>query len=138
MTHLVLNKDILKKDGFYITYRIDDGSVLGSYGVIFTARHPFEILRVSEVHETAGTAGSLNLEKLSDGQALDSGLTILKSDFDLTETANNVRKREKLDIQNTQFKEGERLALKDIGTPNGVTGIQITIYCKYIGRGDYA
>ncbi|OQA64082.1 MAG: hypothetical protein BWY38_03081 [Ignavibacteria bacterium ADurb.Bin266] len=135
-------EDIENKDCFVTTsYLSGTNSALSTeYGVFFIARFPCEIIAVSEVHSTAGTnAGSVNvnIEKLTGTEALDSGLEVLVSPFDLKGTINTVSNKSGVDLQNTKLKPGDRLALKDSGTLTSVAGVCITIYMKYLNMGNY-
>jgi len=138
-------KDIIRKDGDYILKRAngDLAQDADQYGVIFIARHPIEILRVSEVHSTAGTDGSavtLDVEKLTGTTAPGSGATILGSTFDLKSTANTVVNKETINLVSGLgriLQEGDRLALVDTGTLTALTDVCVTIYYKTAGQGDY-
>jgi len=140
--------EITDKDGFYITVSLPGvlSQTTGYYDQFFIARQPIEVLRVSEVHTTAETAeGSayLDIEKLTGTTAPGSGTSILASEqyFDLKSTANTVSNRENFTGLSSarQLKENERLALKDLGTAtlSSLTGVQVTLYCKYLNKGGY-
>lgn len=131
------------KDGFFLTVNLTGtaGATAGNYGTFYTARHPVEVLWVAESHTVAGTnagAVTLDIEKLTGTQALDAGVSILSATFNLKGTANTVVQKEGYSLSvNRQLKQGERLALKDTGTLTDVAGVQVTLYLKFLARGNY-
>jgi hypothetical protein len=140
-------ENLINKDGFYITEVIkgttfvDSGtstapSLAEQCGVFFIAHKPMQIIAVKTVHDSVGT-GTLNLERLSGTEALDSGDTIFVANVDLSGAANTVTTKEGSALQNTQLLPGERLAVKDGGTLTDTQSICITLYCKPLGKGDY-
>lgn len=136
-------EEIENKDGFYITVNLTGvlAQTSGYYGAFFTARHPFEVLRASEVHTVAGSdagAVSVDIEKVEGTTAIGSGTSVLASTFDLKSTANTVVYKEAYNLSSARIlKEGDRLALKVSGTLTDLQGVQITLYCKMSGRGHY-
>jgi len=141
--------EIERKDGFYITTSLFDTQpqTAANYGIFFIARHPCEILFISEVHGTAGTdamAVTLQLEKLTGTTAKGSGTDLLVTAFNLKNTANTVQTREKDQLVGitsgsrvVQLIQGDRLAIKSSGTLTSLKDLQLTLYCKFLGRGDY-
>lgn len=141
--------EIERKDGFYITTSLFDTQpqTAANYGIFFIARHPCEVLFISEVHGTAGTDAmpvTLQIEKLTGTTAKGSGVDLLITPFSLKITANTVQTREKEQltgatggIRALQLNQGDRLAIKSSGTLTAIKDLQITIYCKFLGRGDY-
>ena len=131
-------EDVINKDGFYI-FVDDTASFIKT--VFFTARFPCELLWISECHTTAGTgAGSvtLQLEKLTGTQAPGAGANMLNTAFDLKGTANTVVLKGTTDLTvDTTLAEGDRIALKYSGTLTSLVGVQVTLYCKPLGRGLY-
>ena len=136
--------DIVDKDGFYITASLPGllAATATNYGIFFTPYAPFQIVWVAESHTTAGTdagAVTLNLEKLTGATALDSGDLILNTAFDLKGTADTVVSYEGNQLtKNRQLIEGDRLALKDVGTLTNLAGVCVVVYYKYLGQGHYA
>ena len=134
---------IVRKDGFYVTANLPSTSAqtASNYGHIFTATGPCEVLIASEVHAVAGTSGSavtLDIEKLTGTTALGSGSSILATAFDLKSTAYTpVQKQGTLLSTARQLVQGNRLALKTSGTLTSLQGVQVTLYIKPLGRGDY-
>lgn len=139
-------EDIQNKDGFYITVSLPgtQPQTAANYGVFFTAYRACEVMEVSEVHEVAGNdagAVTLDIEKLTGTTALDSGVSILASTFNLKSTARTItRDTIKTGIAlsvNRQLKPFDRLALKDVGTLATLQGVQVTLYLKFLSRGSY-
>lgn len=135
--------DINLKDGFYIVANVAGTAAATStnYTHFFTARRPLEILRVTEVHSTAGTdAGSVTLDVqiLTGTTAPGSGTSVLASTFNLKSTANTVVTKEKSDLSDSRIvKEGERICLATSGTLTAVASVQVTLYCRTANRGSY-
>lgn len=128
----------LKDKRMYIVKSLDGAlpQTAANFGVIYI--NEFEnavVTSVSEVHQVAGTdAGSvtLNVEKLTSGQALGSGVNVLSSDLSLKSTKDIVQIGTLTSILvNKQLKKGDRLALKDTGTLTGLVGVCIIIEITY-------
>ncbi len=131
------------KDGFYFTFRLGGAlaQTAANYGYVFTARHPVEILRISEIHETAGTdAGAVTMDvlKVTSGVAIGSGTTILVAAFNLKSTAATLVFKQGVNFtSNRRLKENESLAFKTSGTLTDLAGVCVTIYFQNYGRGSY-
>jgi hypothetical protein len=110
-----------------------------NYGFIFTARHPIEIMRITEVHGTAGTDASavtLDVKKVSSGTALSSGTTILSSTFNLKSTANTPVVKEGGSLSsNRKLIENESIGLVVSGSLTSLSDVCITIYYKELNQG---
>jgi len=149
------------KDGFYLVVNYP-GQILSDYTIVidfdaksstitksfgasdlpfFIARHPCEVLWVAESHIVAGTnAGAVTMDvvKLTSGQAVASGVSILTAEFDMKSTANTPVQKEGKDLSaNRQLKNGDRLALDFTGTLTDLAGVQVTLYLKNLARGHY-
>ena len=100
-----------------------------------------EVMWVAESHIVAGTnAGAVTMDvvKLTSGQAVASGVSILTAEFDMKSTANTPVQKQGKDLANTrQLKNGERLALDFTGTLTDLAGVQVTLYLKNLARGHY-
>lgn len=133
--------NIDQKDGFWLVQNIVDGATATNYDVIFTAIYPCEVLAVAESHRVAcSSTGTLNIEKLTTGQALDGGVTILTTAYALNSTANTPIIKSGKDLVFTSARQldvGERLALKDASTLTSTAGVSVTVYLKRLGKGDY-
>ena len=130
------------KDGFYAFTTVITAATAGNFGVFFTALHPCEIMGAVESHTTAGSdagAVTLNIEKLTSGTALDAGVAVLTTAWDLKSTANTPVIKSSLDLvkANRQLTAGDRLALDDSGTLTALVGVQVTVYFKRLGKGGY-
>ena len=129
-----------RKDGFYLVFPFlgTAGATAANYDQVFTARHPMEILRVTECHSVASTSGTLQLEILTGTQAPGAGVTVMKTTISTAGAANTVITREGFALtSNRQLMEGDRLAFIDAGTLTNLVGLHVTLYCKFLGRGDY-
>ncbi len=138
MADKIDNIDILRKDGFYITANIrgveftagDNGTLptlSQQLGIIFIARHPVEVMWVSEIHSSTGT-GTLMLEN--------TGSDALVSAFDISGAIDTTQTKQGLALQNRQLKEGEYLKLSGTSLTD-TQNLNITIYLKNLARGDY-
>jgi len=134
---------IVRKDGFYITENIVSTSAqtAANYGHIFTATCPCEVMIASEVHSVAGSdAGSvvLDIQKLTGTTALGSGTSILATTFNLKSTAYTPVQKSGTGLSTArQLATTDRLALKTTGTLTALQGVQVTLYIKPLGKGDY-
>lgn len=133
---------IIRKDGFYITGDVPGtlAQTAGDYGMIFTATAPCEVLIVSEVHAVAATIGTvtLDVEKLTGTTAPGSGTSILAAQFSLTSTANTPVRKSGTGLSSArQLDAGNRIAIKTTGVLTTLQGVQVTLYIKHLGRGDY-
>lgn len=106
-----------------------------NYGVFFHATKNGYIEEVWESHKVAGSDGgtvTVDIERLSSGQALDAGSAMLASALSLKTTANTPQQGTiSSDITKRQFVKGDRLALKDTGTLTAVSGVVVTIVIRY-------
>lgn len=131
------------KDGIYITASIygATAATAANYGVILIPRFPIEVLRITEVHETAGSdAGAVTLDVLNvdSGTAIASGNSMLVATFNLKSTANTPVYKQSVDLNGYRvLDETQRIALKTSGTLTDLAGVHITIYAKPYGRGQY-
>jgi hypothetical protein len=129
------------KYGKYITHSLfgTTAQTAANYGIIFTARNPIEILRITETHSTAGSdagAVTLDIKKAGSGVAIASGVTLLTSTFNLKSTANTPVIKEGVNLSaNRVLKEGDRIGLVSSGTLTALTDVQITIYYSEINQG---
>lgn len=129
-----------RKGGVYITINLvgSEPQTAVNYDVFFTAARPMEILEIWETHSVASTSGTLNLEILGSGVALDSGNEVIKSDLSTATTANTPQFVRGFQLNSTRIlSTGDRLALKDGGTLGSVQNLSVTIYMKYANRGDF-
>ena len=131
------------KDGFIITKSLvgTTATTAANYGVIFIAPIPCELISVREIHETASTSGTLDIERLQGTEALDAGDSLIVTPISLSGTANTVSTKTGSGLTATKanriLKIGDRLALKDAGTLTNQVGVTVTMYMRPIGRGGY-
>lgn len=135
------SEEINNKDGFYITVNLTGAApqTAANYGVFFTAYYACEVSQVTEVHTViSDDNATLDIEKLTGTTAPDSGNSILTAVYDLTSTANTVIRKRGIDLSSHRgLKPGDRLSLKDGGNLTAIEGIQVTLYIKPRGNGDY-
>ncbi len=127
--------------GEYISHSVFGASAAtaANYGIFFTARHPIEVMRVTETHAVAGNdagAVTLDVKKAGSGVAIASGTTILGSTFSLKSTANTPISKESVNLSSARvLKEGDRLGLVTSGTLTNLSDVCVTIYYKNINQG---
>lgn len=125
-------------DLFKTSMYIGDGATAGNYDHFFTADFPCEVVQAYEVHRVKGTDASavtLDIEKLTSGQALDAGVSVLSGTFDLKGTINTPQRVKATASEiNRVLSPGDRLALKDAGVLTAVAGVQIEILLKVRSR----
>lgn len=111
-----------------------------AYGVFFTAPYKLEITSVTEVHSVAGSDGSavtVQVEKLADGDAKDAGDDILSAGFDLKGTADTIQTGTLLDTVAKVLEKGERLGLVTSGTLTAVENVVVKITWIPRGQGHF-
>lgn len=134
--------EVYNKDGFYAKADLFDTQpqTAANYGIFFQVIRPCEFMEVREIHGTAGTdagAVTLQVEKLTGTTAKGSGLNILVTAYDLKGTINTSSSKTGVALQNRQLAAGDRLAIKSSGTLTALKDLQVTIYLKPLGKGDY-
>jgi hypothetical protein len=142
-TKIEIKKNFLQevRYGKYIIHSIAGvlAQTAGNYGIIFIARHPIEIMRISEVHTAAGTdagAVTLDVKKASSGTAIASGTTLLASTFSLKSTADTPIVKEGVGLASDRIlKENDRIGLVVSGTLTDLSDVCITIYYKELNQG---
>ena len=129
-------RDLLKRK-LYIHHTIYglDAATATNYGVFWIV--PFEcvITEVREVHQTLGTDSSavtLQIEKLTGTQALDSGVACLSTAINLKGTINTVVTPgldNTIDASGPRLSlvRGDRLAMDDAGTLTAVANVTVVI-----------
>lgn len=132
--------NVLRKGGFAVTMQLIGAEPVtaANYDVFFIAPRPVEILWISESHRVASTSGTLNLEILDSGEALDAGDLVLATAFSTSGTANTPIIKSGTDFtKNRILKEGQRLAAVDAGTLTNSAGLILTVYFKFANKGDF-
>ena len=106
-----------------------------NYGVVFIAQKPCYVTTFQEVHQTLGTdagAVTLDLEKLTSGQAPDGGSTILATALSLKTTINTVQTATITSYANRTLAKGDRLCLKDSGVLTAVANVTVFLEVAFI------
>ena len=140
---VIINPNFLEnvKYGKYTVHSISGvlAQTATNYGYIFTARHPLEIMRITEVHAVAGTnagAVTLDIKKVPSGTAIASGTTLLTSTFSLKSTANTPVVKEGYNLStNRKLKDNDSIALVSSGTLTDLSDVCITIYYSELNQG---
>ena len=108
-----------------------------SYDAFFIVDNPIEIVSIEECHRTAGTdagAVTLDIRKLSSGNARDGGVSVLSSVFNLKSTAKvPVRVLRTATAANALLSRGDRLAIYPTGTLTSVNHLVVTVYYQPVG-----
>lgn len=123
---------------FTVSVVVQDTSAAtaANYGVFFIAPFSCEIIEAWESHKTAGSDASavtLDIEKLTTGQALDAGVSTLGGTFNLKGTANTpARQKATTTDLNRALKPVDRLALKDSGTLTAVAHVCVTVLLRVL------
>lgn len=108
----------------------------GNFGLFFTADAAYELVSVTERHETAGTNGSavtLMLTKVPSGTAKGSGTDMLSAGIDLKGTADtNAAGALHATAANLKLAAGDSLALVPTGTLTALAGVHVTAWLKRI------
>jgi hypothetical protein len=104
----------------------------GNYGVFFINQiAKCYVSGFWEVHQVAGTDGlavTLDLEKLTSGQAPNSGVSALASALNLKSTANTVQSATLTETSaNKTLSIGDRLCLKDSGVLTAVNNVTVFV-----------
>ena len=130
----------LPRQFFTVSAVVQDTSAAtaANYGVFFIAPFSCEVIETWESHKTAGSdagAVTLDIEKLTSAQALDDGVSMLTSTFNLKSTANTpVRVKSTTTVLNQFIEPGHRLALKDSGTLTAVAHVCVTVLLRVLQK----
>lgn len=122
---------------FTVSSLVADGSTAANYGIIFIAPRKCKIIKISEVHTTAGTdagAVTLSVERLQGTEAPDAGDDLLgTTKIDLKGAINTVQSPALTSTTaSLELSAGDRLCLKDTGVLTDVAGVGVTIQLKWI------
>lgn len=139
----ILADNVLSKDGFFITCLVagTSAATATNYTHFFTAKFPCEVLSITEIHAVAGGAGSLDVRKPLAGATPGTGNSLLLTSIDLTGTANTLITKQGNTLTATKgdrtLNPGDRLSLFVNTNPTSCQSVLVTVYLKYLGRGDY-
>jgi len=130
-----------RKYGDVIHYQLlgADSATAANYTTIpFITQTAIEIISISASWTTASTSGTLQVERLQGTEAPGAGDDIMATTISTAGTANTVVTRQGNNLTAfRQLEQGDRLAIEDAGTLTNLANLQITIYYKPRGRGDY-
>src|SRR3990167_465556 len=120
------------------TVKDTDAATAANYGMFWIAPFDCAVVRVDEVHATAGTNGgavTLDVEKLTGTTAEGSGVSVLASTFNLKSTANTVVRifpstSVTSNVPQKQLVRGDRLALLTSGTLTAVNNVVVVVILK--------
>ena len=143
MRDIIYNRNIMEKDGFYVTVNIRGANVGGvgvtysaatEFGIVFIAKHPCEVLQISEAHKVA-TTGSCGIVKRENGGSSDLSI---HTNFSLTGAAYTTLTKSGTDLNKTNsfLKAGDMLVSTGSGIANDAN-INMTIYLKPSNQGNY-
>lgn len=100
---------------------------------VFVADGDYELTAVSEVHGTASTSGTLQVEKLTGTTAPGSGTVMLTGTISLSATANTVVAGTLVTNNATlRVASGDRIGVKIAGTMTNLVGAVATLTLKKI------
>lgn len=135
--------DVENKDLFFITVDLVDilTAVAANYGMFFTSGRAYEIMNITEIHGTASISGTVTIEKLTGTTAKGSGIGVCSA-ISTASTANTLQTATLVStstagVSDRQLRAGDRLAIKNGGTLTNGKDLQITVYLKPLGKGDY-
>ena len=126
------------KDGgvngpFSVNVHLKDAEAAGAanYEVVFIADRAYDLIEAYEVHRVLGTdagAVTLDVEKLTGVQALDAGVSMIASTWNLKAIINTVvTKAKTATAANAKLAKGDRVALKDTGVLTAVAGVVVVL-----------
>lgn len=120
----------------YVSHTIIDtmAATAADYGVFFIAPQKCLVTKVLEAHKTAGTDGgavTLNIEKLTSGQAPDAGVTTLSTAFNLKAAINTVQTGVLNKGSSISLAPGDRLCMKDVGTLTAVANVTVLVEVQF-------
>lgn len=117
------------------TLESGDASITTRYGRFFNTDFDIEIISAEETHQAAaGSADTLDIYKLTSGQATSAGVSVLASVFTVNSTANTPVRRDATTVRNNRIlKRGDGLAFITSGTFASLDTLTITVYYLPLG-----
>jgi len=118
---------------FYIHHTIygNDSRTQANYGVFWIAPFVGTVTEIREVHQTAESTAitaELQIEKLTGTQALDAGVALLSTAFNLKGVANTVNTGTlTTTLANLNFERGNRLAMDDNFSAALTESVNVTV-----------
>lgn len=119
----------------YLTHTVAAGAAAADYdGFAFIADRAFQVVGVKEVHQTAGssTTASVDVRKITNGEAKASGTSVLAAVIDLSQAANTLQTPTLAAAATAQLATNQRLGLVGAGTMTAVDGVTVQIKLKPI------
>lgn len=117
-----------------VQQQVAAGAAAADYdGSLFIARESWRVIDVAEVHQTAGssTTASVDVVKITNGQAKASGTTVLAAVIDLSQAANTLQLPAlSATAANLALAVGDRLALVGAGTMTAVDGVCVQVVLR--------
>ncbi len=126
---------IKTQPNIYLKQHIAAGAAAADYdGFLFVADRAYEVVGVKEAHQTAGssTTASVDVVKITNGQAKASGTSVLAAVIDLSQAANTVQTPTLAASATCQMVSGDRLGLVGAGTMTAVDGVTVQVKLKPI------
>lgn len=107
-----------------------------NYGTVLIVQRACAVIGVQICYEDDSTSGTFNVEKLTGTTAPNSGIELLVTDLDLSNTPNTIYtgvmvQTSTSGVRDVTLAVGDRLAIKDGGTLTGQLGLTITILLQY-------
>lgn len=134
----LINKDVMS---FNVWVPGTSAATSTNYGRFITLKQPIQILRIQEIHETAGSdAGAVTLDVVvvSNGSAISTGTSLLASTFNLKSTADTLVTKQKRDLSSARtIAPTQSIALKTSGTLTAVAGVMVTVFYQFYAKGSY-
>lgn len=132
------NKDVLS---FNVWIPGTSAATSTNYGRFATLKQPIQVLRIQEIHETAGSdAGAVTLDVVvvNNGSAVSTGASLLVTTFNLKSTANTLVTKQKRALTNVRtIAPTQTLALKTSGVLTAVAGVMVTVFYQLYARGSF-
>lgn len=133
VTAKLVKETITNQVSFYL--KGIEPSISTNYKPFFIADKEYIVSAVQECHGVAGTAVgtvSLQLERLENGEAPDSGDELLKTAFNLKAAINTTQYGTLVDGDTIVIHKGDRLCAKDAGTLTTVGDLVLTVILKIL------
>ena len=122
-----------RRETFCWTLKSTEPATAGNYTVFAVMPRAGVVEEFWESHGTAcSSTGTLQLEKLTSGQALDAGTAVLSAALALNTTA-DIPQRGTLSTTpaTLQFAKGDRFALKDANTLTATANLVVELIVRY-------
>ncbi len=120
-----------KKAGILVVNQVLPGTApatTGNYGQFFIAPYKCVVLSIDESHGVASSSGTLQVEKLTSGQAKDAGTDLLSSAISTAATADTPQAGTLVTTgASVQLALGDRLGLVDGGTLTNSANLVVTV-----------